>query len=90
MEGGLPEPTDVVRKRPLLAYFNSITVADGVAIVDFDKSALAYLNTPAAFQFSVKEPIRRTLLQFNEIQTVKYCNHSGLRWLRKMKFLLDL
>lgn len=86
----MPEPTDVVRKRPLLAYFNSITVADGVAIVDFDKSALAYLNTPAAFQFSVKEPIRRTLLQFNEIQTVKYCNHSGLRWLRKMKFLLDL
>lgn len=67
-----PWPMMPASQKPLKAYFNSVQVSDGVATVDFDSPALTYLNAPAALQFSIKEPIRRTLTNFKEIHTVRF------------------
>jgi len=57
---------------PLGDYFKKITVDQGMATVDFDSGALAYLNAAACIQSSVKQPIYWTLLQFPEISDVQF------------------
>lgn len=57
---------------PLSAYFNGVNIVNGVARVDFDETALRYLNSPACMQESVKTPIYNTLTQFEGITTVEY------------------
>ncbi len=54
------------------AYYNGVTIKNGVAIVDFDKAALGRLNSAACMQASIKSPIEKTLKQFPTIKSVEY------------------
>lgn len=57
---------------PLLSYYKSTSVQDGIATIDFSSGALYYLNNAACIQASVKNPIEKTLRQFPEIKNVQY------------------
>ncbi len=52
--------------------FNSITIANGVATLDFKPAALEYLNGPACEQASYKTPIEQTLKEFSTVKSVQY------------------
>lgn len=56
----------------LKPFYNKITIKDKVAIVDFDKGALEYLNSAACMQGTFKGPIEDTLKQFPTIDKVEY------------------
>ncbi len=49
-----------------------VNVANGTAVVNFKPAALTSLNSAAAMQAMVKNPIERTLRQFIDIQRVEY------------------
>lgn len=49
-----------------------VTANGDTAVVNFRQSALAVLNSAAARQMMVKQPIEKTLLQFPEIKKVTY------------------
>jgi len=57
---------------PLLSYYKSISVQDGIATIDFTTDALQYLNNAACIQASVKSPIQKTLQQFPSITEIHY------------------
>lgn len=54
------------------SYYRGVSVTDGIATVDFAPGALAYLNSAACLQQSVKTPIINTLEQFPKVQTVEF------------------
>jgi hypothetical protein len=57
---------------PLPAYYLGVTVAEGVAVVDFAAPGLSYLNSEACRQAVIKTPIERTLLAFDGIEAVAF------------------
>ena len=57
---------------PLIKYYIGVSIHDGIAIVNFKKGAMLYLNSASCQQHSVKEPIEKTLLEFPFINEIKY------------------
>ncbi len=57
---------------PLIKYYIGVTIKDGIAIVNFQKGAMVYLDGALCEQESVKAPIEKTLLEFPSIVEVKY------------------
>jgi hypothetical protein len=58
--------------KPLAEYFRGVSHKGEIAIIDFQKEALCYLNATAAFQQAVKEPIELTLKKLLNVKEVKY------------------
>lgn len=56
----------------LIDSYNSVSIKNGIATVDFDNSALKYLDSAACMQASYKAPIEKTLKQFSNIKEVQY------------------
>jgi hypothetical protein len=59
-------------QRELKPHYLGVKIENGVAIVNFKREALQYLNGPACLQTSFKAPIAATLQQFPTIQQVEY------------------
>lgn len=58
--------------QPLGTYYRGVSIKNKTAVIDFDREALAYLNSPACLQAAVKSPMIQTLLQFPTIKQVEF------------------
>ena len=56
----------------LKSEYIDVSVASGIAIVNFKQGANAYLQAPPGIQAEYTNSIRKTLLQFGAIQEVEY------------------
>ena len=57
---------------PLTSYYEGVSISDGIATVAFTEQAMAYLNSAACSQQSVKSPIVQTLRQFPSVSDVQF------------------
>lgn len=60
------------KSAPLIDSYQGVTIADGVATVDFTEGGMEYLNAEACWQGQVKTSIEETLFQFLAISYVQY------------------
>ena len=56
----------------LISYYEGVSISDGIATVAFTGQAMAYLNSAACSQQSVKSPIVQTLRQFPSVSDVQF------------------
>lgn len=54
------------------SVYLGVSLDDGIAIVNFEPTAMGILNSAAARQYMAKEPIRSTLLQFSSVNDVQF------------------
>lgn len=59
--------------KPLRDYYLGVRIGkDGIAVIDFKKDAMCYLENTPANSYEVMEPIRQTATQFKSVKDVQY------------------